>query len=71
MVDTLHELLNFYILFFVVLFETFEGAHPPLFDELVIASKLPGHFLSGFLRSEIVIWVHRAVANVFLLHHVF
>lgn len=68
-INRLHKLLDLYILLFVVVFKTFKGTYPPLFDELIIAGKLPCHFLSCLSRSEVIVCVHRTVSDVLLLHH--
>ena len=69
-VDGLHELLDPDVFFFVVLFEAFESADPPFFDELIVAGELPGDFVGGVAGGEVVVCVHGAVADIFLLHEV-
>jgi hypothetical protein len=69
-VDAQHELLDADIFLLVIFFETFKGTDPSFLDELIIAGELPGDFVQGVTRREVVVRVHRTVTDFLLFHHV-
>ncbi len=65
------ELLNVLFLLGVVIPEPFQGCHPALLDELVVAGELPDDVFVGVFGGEVVLLQGHGFADVLAFEHIF